>query len=103
MEWHLKEQGTLQENETLGDSHGYEHRKALLAELSTRYNLDALNPVNKRVRLPSSKAVVTVPCRDAKDCIISLLTDPRIEDQDYLFFNGDPLHLLLKGYQYFAI
>ena len=91
MEWHLKEQGTLHENETLGDSHGYEHRKALLAELSTRYNLDALNPVNKRVRLPSSKAVVTVPCRDAKDCIISLLTDPRIEDQDYLFFNGDPL------------
>ena len=48
-------------------------------------------PQEKRVRLPHSKAVVSIPCRDAKECIVSLLTDPRVQDSDFLFFDDDPL------------
>ena len=91
LEWHLKEKGILPRDGNLGDAHGYLGRKTLLAGLSTRYNLDAMKIRKEKVRLPSSKAVVTIPCRDAKDCIVSLLTDPRMRDQDYLFFNDDPM------------
>jgi hypothetical protein len=91
MEWHLKEAGRLNQHQTLGDAVGFDHRKVLLESLSKRYNHDGMKPVSKRVRLPSSKAVVNIPCRDAKECIVLLLTDPRIEDEDYLFFSGDPL------------
>jgi len=91
LEWHLKEQGVLNEDEKLGDAHGYLGRKTLLASLSTRYNLDAMKIRNEKIRLPSSKAVVTIPCRDAADCIVSLLTDPRMQDEDYLFFDDDPM------------
>ena len=40
----------------------------------------------------NSKSVVstTTPCRNAKDVIVSLLTDPRIQNKDYLFFDEDP-------------
>ena len=91
LEWHLKEKGVLQENDRLGDAHGYQGRKTLLARLSTRYNLDAMKIKKEKIRLPSSKAVVTIPCCDAKDCIVSLLTDPRMRDEDYLFFDDDPM------------
>ena len=46
---------------------------------------NSLETTMKKVRLPSSKAVVSVPCHDAGECIVSLLTDPRIKDDDYLF------------------
>ena len=41
--------------------------------------------------MPNSKSVVNIPVRNAKDVIVSLLTDPRIGDDDYLFFDDDPL------------
>ena len=91
MEWHLKETGVLREHESLGDAEMYQHRKTLMKSLQARYNLTAMMPKQKKVRLPSSKAVVTIPYRDAADCIVSLLTDPRFKDEDYLFFNDDPL------------
>ena len=43
------------------------------------------------MRLPSSKAVVSIPYSDAADCIVSLLADPRFQDEDFLFFHDDPL------------
>lgn len=91
MEWHLKETGKLQEHEQLGDAEGYFHRTTLMKRLIPRYNLSDMMPIEKKVKLPSSKAVVSIPCRDAAECIVSLLTDPRFEDDDYLFFNDDPL------------
>ena len=42
-----------------------------MKKLIPRYNLEAMMPKIKRVRLPSSKAVVKIPYRDAKDCIMS--------------------------------
>ena len=91
LEWHLKETGRLQEHESLGDIEHYQHRKTLMKRMLPRYNLLDMVPIEKKVRLPSSKAVVSIPCRDAGECLVSLLTDPRFEDEDYLFFNDNPL------------
>ena len=91
MEWHLKETGKLQSHEKLGDANGYQHRKTLMKFLFKRYNLTKMIPTMKTIKLPSSKAVVSIPLCNAKDCIVSLLTDPRFQDEDYLFFNNDPL------------
>lgn len=91
LEWHLKETGKLRQHEKLGDAEDYNHRKTLMKQLLPRYNLLGMMPTEKKVRLPSSRAVVSIPVRDAADCIVSLLTDPRFEASDYLFFNNDPL------------
>lgn len=91
LEWHLKETGKLRKHEKLGDSQDYFHRKTLMKQLLPRYNLLGMIPKEKKVRLPSSKAVVTIPVRDAADCIVSLLTDPRFKASDYLFFDNNPL------------
>ena len=56
-----------------------------------RYNLEPMLPKVRKITLPFSKAVVAIPYRDAADCIASLLTDPRIQDDDYLFFDNNPL------------
>jgi hypothetical protein len=91
LQWHLKETGKLREHQSLQDIETYHHRKTLMKNLFPRYNLLGLIPKEKKVRLPSSKAVVSIPVREAADCIVSLLTDPRFEDTDYLFFHDDPL------------
>ena len=90
LEWHLKESQFLQANESLKDTRYYTDRKAIMKKLVARYNLEGLMPVKKSVRLPFSKANVTVPCIDVKESIVSLLTDPRIQAEDYLFFGDDP-------------
>ena len=63
--------------------------KTLVSRLSTRYNLDDAQPFVKKLELPHSKARIKLVCHDAKAQIMSLLTDPRFEDDDYLFFNPD--------------
>ena len=92
MEWHLRETGHLRdETMTLNDTHQYFSRKTLMNRLCQRYNCEALMPKIKKVRLPFSKSVASIPCRDAKDVIVSLLTDPRVKQEDYLFFDDNPL------------
>ena len=44
----------------------------------------------KELVLPSSRARAKIVKNDTKAMIQSLLTDPRILDEDYLFFNDDP-------------
>ena len=90
LEWHLKEIGHLESYETLGDTEHYTHRAPLLDKLMKRYNLEGMEPVEKKVTLPSSKVVASIPCRDALECIISILTDPRLQDDDYLFWGDNP-------------
>ncbi len=90
LEWHLKETKHFGEHESLKDSRKYFHRETLMKELIKRYNMGDMLPKIKRLTLPHSKAVVHVPYRDVKDCIVSLLTDPRIRNKDYLFFDRDP-------------
>ena len=66
-------------------SQRYPHEK-----LIKRYNMQAMLPKIKKLTLPHSKAVVHIPYRDVRDCIVSLLTDPRVRNKDYLFFDKDP-------------
>ena len=91
LEWHLKETNQLAAHETLKDSHQFTHRKPLMKHLFKRYNLEPMVPKLKKLTLPHSGAVVTIPYRDAKDCIVSLLTDPRVKDKHYLFRNQNPV------------
>ena len=91
LEWHLKETKVLQAHETLQHTLNYKNRKPLVEELIKRYNLQGLLPKAKKICLPFSKAHVTIPCVDFHDCIVSLLTDPRFQAEDYLFFGDDPL------------
>ena len=91
LEWHLKETGHLSQDESLKDTGSYIRRATLMKRLLKRYNLEPMLPKLKQIKLPHSKAVVTIPYRDAADCVASLLTDPRVRDKDYLFFNNDPL------------
>ena len=90
LEWHLKETKHLQPTESIRDTNYYCSRNAMMKKLINRYNCGAMVPKLKQLRLPHSKATVTIPYRDAQDCIVSLLTDPRVKDSDYLFYNQDP-------------
>ena len=91
LEWHLKETGDIQHWQTTKDTPDYVTRETLMKRLTKRYNCEAMHPKIKKVRLPFSKSVAHIPVRDAKDVILSLLADPRIDDDDYLFFDDDPL------------
>jgi hypothetical protein len=44
-----------------------------------------------KITLPSSKAKVQIVWNDAREAMVSLLSDPRITDEDYLFFENNPL------------
>lgn len=90
LEWHLKEANLLAPHETLKHTQEYTNREAMMKKLIKRYNLEALLPVPKVVGLPFAKANVVIPCTDVQDAIVSLLTDPRFEPEDYLFFGDDP-------------
>ena len=93
MAWHLRESGQMKESQQLKDvdSDLYVGRSTLLKRLAKRYNLVDKGPKEKVVRLPSSKEVVKIPVFDAEDKVAELLTDPRLDVDDFDFFDGDPL------------
>ena len=90
LEWHLKETNHLRDHESLKDTTKYHTRETMIKKMTDRYHMQKLFPKITKVRLPSSKALVTIPYRDAADCIVSLLTDPRAKDTDYLFHGDNP-------------
>jgi hypothetical protein len=51
---------------------------------------DCLNIIQE-IKLPFSLATARIVTNSASWCIHSLLTDPRITDNDFLFHNNDPL------------
>ena len=87
MDWHVKHsvcpecKVTTQEKVT---------DDRLLKRLRERYNMVDLKPYKVRTHLPHSRVYLDVPCHDAGAMIRDLLTDPRITDDDYLFFDNDP-------------
>ena len=85
LEWHLKETKHLREHESLKDTPKYFHRETLMKKLIKRYNMEAMLPKIKKLTLPHSKAVVHIPYRDVRDCIVSLLTDPRVRNMRHYF------------------
>ena len=91
MEWHLKENGQLHERQTLGETKQFFSKKRLMSFLKLRYNIDSkYYGLTKTITLPSSKTRVNMTCNDAGTMVRSLLTDPRVRDEDYLFFDDDP-------------
>jgi len=65
-------------------------KENLLNMLNNRYNMENNKPKEKMLELPKSKARISLVYHDAKQQVVSLLTDPRICDDDYLFHNDDP-------------
>ena len=92
MKWHLVEQGIISNKEGVGEA-GPDHfigRQSLLKRLARRYNLEGKGPRELTVRLPSSKEVVKIPVFDAEQKIVELLSDPRLEPEDFDCFDDDP-------------
>ena len=90
MEWHLRETGELEERQKLGACSGFISREKLLNKLRKRYHMDKKYAKSTSIVLPHTKAKVDVWHHDARDLVLSLLTDPRWKDKDWLYFDDDP-------------
>ena len=91
MLWHYKECNALMKHQKLEDSSEFIGRKTMIKRLIERYNFEDKMPIQTTVKLPVSGTVVKLTCHNAQATIQRLLTDPRIEPSDYLFWDGDPL------------
>ena len=91
MEWFFCWTNRLYGHQSLGESVQYVNRNAVYDALHKRYNVDKqMYNIEKTLTLPSSGTKVTLILNDASFMFQSLLTDPRIKDDDYLFFDNDP-------------
>ena len=88
-------------------------REKIIKKLAKRYNMptktvkkygkDRQEPEllkKKTIILPSSGAKVNIIHHDARDQVVSLLTDPRFSDDDFLHFDDDPLAPPPQNIQY---
>ena len=92
MEWHFREIGKINVRQSVAQCAGFISRAKMFKFLRKRYNLASESYGNiAQLSLPHSKAKVNIVWNDAQTAIISLLTDPRIRDKDYLFWGDDPL------------
>ena len=62
----------------------------MMKKLANRYNWKRNLYEVSHIVLPSSKAGVDVVFHNAREMVVSLLTDPRICEQDYVFFDNNP-------------
>lgn len=91
MKWYFCETGVLDWHDKLKDAGDeYISRTTLLADLAKRYHMVAKFPFVKPVKLPYSRQNIDLVCHDAWGCFESLLTDPRLTDDDFWFFDDDP-------------
>ena len=90
MEWHLQQMRIIGSHQKATDYPGYKSKLKLMKKLRRRYNYDKHGAILKTMTLPHSKSEVTVLAYDAMRVIQNLLTNPRIQDNDYLFFDDDP-------------
>jgi len=90
MEWHLRSNNLLHPWESVGKSPHFISRELLFNCLRKRYNmLVGYNNITKIV-LPSTRSRATIVHNDAYVATRSLLTDPRVKAEDYLFFDNNP-------------
>jgi hypothetical protein len=90
MLWHLRSSKKIREHESLGTTDHFIGRKRIIKNLIKRYNFANKMPYQKVVKLPVSGSIVKLTCHDAKASIQRLLTDPRIDPRDYLYWDRDP-------------
>ena len=91
MTWHFRQCGWILPHQRASESPRYRSRKTIIDLLTKRYNGENKFPFQKKIILPVSGTVALISLHDMDACIQRLLTDPRIEEKDYLFFDDDPL------------
>ena len=84
LKWHLDETGDRNPLHFIS-------RAKMFAMLHKRYNIPSTYLQQKQITLPSSGARVNLVYFDARQNLVSLLTDPRFGDDDWLHFDDDPL------------
>ena len=82
MDWHVQH--------LTGNQHQKISADKLHADLIKRYGMEPVLPYEKKVKLVTEEGKVPIVCHDCEAQTVDLLTDPRIEDTDYLFPNDDP-------------
>ena len=91
MEWHLKESDKMEHYQQMKDCRTYISRDVMMDRLRQRYNMGNKYPYRKKIKLPVSGSVVRMTLHSPAAVIQSLLTDPRIKDDEYCFFDDNPL------------
>ena len=87
----LRETGDLLPNEPLGDCPSFIGRRTMMKMLTKRYNMKDKFPFIREIVLPNSAGTVAnVVCHDPRHCVEMLLTNPRLKDSDFAFFDNDP-------------
>ena len=93
MEWHLRVTGSISDTQKATDSNQFITRDKMFKKLRQRYNLPETKFNNiSEIILPHSQALVKIVWHDAEAVMQSLLTDPRIDDDHYLFHDNNPLN-----------
>ena len=91
MKWHFIANNTLHKYEELGNTREFVSRKKLFKFLRVRYNMkEEYFSRTTRIMLPSSKTAIDIVWSDAAMQVQSMLTDPRIRQEDFLFFENGP-------------
>jgi hypothetical protein len=90
MAWHFRSTGKIQGHQKANKSPDFVSREALFRFLKRRYNRDVGYSIQTPVILPSCGQKANVVTNDTAKVLQSLLTDPRIQDNDYLFWGNDP-------------
>jgi hypothetical protein len=90
MAWHLREIGLLGHKESVGQSPDFISRDKLMKMLRKRYHMEHQYALPVTICLPHSKSKVAVWKKLAQDNVLSLLTDPRWKDDDWLYFEDNP-------------
>ena len=91
MDWHFRSTGSLLSTQQLSDCRRFISREKLFKQLRQWYNYKEGSYHNvDKITLPHSRSRVNIVWNDAKAVIQLLLTDPRITDDDYLFFGNNP-------------
>ena len=90
MEWHLRASKRLQPQEPIGKSKLFISRTKLMQKLRNRYNMERKYAIPHPILLPHAAAKVIIWKKYARDNVMSLLTDPRWKDEDWLYFDEDP-------------
>ena len=72
------------------NAHSFMGRDPLVKMLNERYNMIGKKPYEKEVTLPHCQATIKVVVHDAPSQFESILSEPEINDEDYLFTDDDP-------------
>jgi hypothetical protein len=91
MEWHLRATGSLPPHASVSNCLKFKSVKKIFSLLGNRYNMAQKVNIVEEIVLPFLHTKVKIVKNNAQWCMESLLTDPRIVDDDYLLWGNDPL------------